>query len=261
MANPGCFGVLVVGDEILTGKRADRHFSHVIETLGRRGLQLAWSRVVGDDRRRLVHELKLTRQDVVPVFCFGGIGATPDDQTRQAAAEAFAVRLVRHPAAAASIEQRFGVAACPDRIRMADLPEGSHLIPNTSSRIPGFTLHDHHFLPGFPGMAWPMLEWVLDTHYPLRRPQQQELSLRVLHAAESELIPLMNALTVQHPGAKLFSLPHLAEVHSVELGFRGGHDAVAAAFADLVAALRESGLPFEMPNRAAESGALRCAVV
>ncbi|MGB5471954.1 MAG: molybdopterin-binding protein [Gammaproteobacteria bacterium] len=261
MDAPDSFGIVVVGDEILTGKRADRHFPHLVETLGERGMQLAWSRVVGDDRRRLAHELKLSQQDIVPVFCFGGIGATPDDQTRQAAAEAFGVRLVRHPEAAALIESGFGDAAFPDRIRMADLPEDCRLIPNAVSRIPGFTLYDHHFLPGFPHLAWPMLDWVLERYYPLRHAQRQERSLRVFNVAESELVQTMNELSARHPDGKLFSLPRMAEINSIELGFRGEHDAVESAFADLVAALTKRGLHFQWPERAKRSEGARCANV
>jgi len=251
MQAPQQFGVLVVGDEILTGKRADRHVSHVIETLGKRGLQLAWARFTGDDRRRLVRELRQTQQDVVPVFCFGGIGATPDDQTRQAAAEAFAAPLVRHRDAVALIERRFGAAAYPDRILMADLPEDCVLIPNAYNRIPGFSLYDHHFMPGFPVMAWPMLDWVLDRYYPAVPVPPLEKSVRVVNVRESDLVQLMRALSVNHPEARLFSLPHLGEVNTLEIGFRGEQGAVAAAFAELVSRLQERALLFEVLNGAA----------
>jgi len=124
------FGVVVIGDEILCGKRTDKHLPHVIEILQVHGMQVAWSRVVGDHRQRLVNELKMTQLDTLPVLCFGGIGATPDDQTRQAAAEAFGTRLHRHPDAAVMIEEQFGEGAYPNRMRMADLPEDCLLIPN-----------------------------------------------------------------------------------------------------------------------------------
>lgn len=244
MKDPQQFGLLVVGDEILTGKRTDRHCSHVIETLDRRGLQLAWARFTGDDRRRLVRELQLSREDEVPVFCFGGIGATPDDQTRQATAEAFAAPLVRNPDALAMIEGRFGVEAYPNRILMADLPEHCTLIPNTYNRIPGFSLYDHHFMPGFPVMAWPMLEWVLDHYYPVVHVRQREKSVRVINVRESDLLELMQALCARHPDARLFSLPHLGEVNFIEIGFRGEQGAVAAALADLVSCLEVRGLVF-----------------
>jgi len=251
MQAPQQFGVLVVGDEILTGKRADRHFSHVIETLGKRGSRLVWARVVGDDRRQLVRELRQTQQDVVPVFCFGGIGATPDDQTRQAAAEAFAAPLVRHRDAVALIERRFGAEAYPDRIFMADLPEDCVLIPNAYNRIPGFSLYDHHFMPGFPVMAWPMLDWVLDRYYPVVTVLPLEKSVRVINVRESDLLRLMQALSMRHPEARLFSLPHLGEVNTLEIGFRGEPGAVVAAFAELVSRLQERALLFEVLNAAA----------
>jgi molybdopterin-biosynthesis enzyme MoeA-like protein len=253
MQDPQQFGLLVIGDEILTGKRTDRQCAHVIETLDRRGLQLAWARFTGDDRRRLVRELQLSREDVVPVVCFGGIGATPDDQTRQAAAEAFAAPLVRNRDAVAMIEDRFGAEAYPNRILMADLPGHCALIPNAYNRIPGFTLHDHHFLPGFPVMAWPMLDWVLEHYYPVAHVRQVERSVRVINVRESDLLQLMQALSVRHPDARLFSLPHLGEVNFIEIGFRGEQAAVAAAFADLVSRLEERGLVFAAFSDAADA--------
>lgn len=261
MDTPKQFGVVVVGDEILTGKRTDKHFSHVIETLHARGMQIAWSRVVSDDHQRLVHELKLTQQDSIPVLCFGGIGATPDDQTRQAAAEAFGTRLIRHPDAVTMIENQFADEAYPNRILMADLPGDCLLIPNAHNQIPGFTLYDHHFFPGFPDMAWPMLEWVLDHYYPSNTQQQLEKSLRVINVPESELIQLMNQLSGCHPGVSLFSLPHMAEVKSIEIGFRGEYGAVVAAFSDLVSALQGHALHFKISNSDLESKALTHAAV
>lgn len=248
MNNPQQFGLLVIGDEILAGKRTDSHCAHVIETLGKRGLQLAWARFASDDRRRLVRELRVSGDDVYPVFCFGGIGATPDDQTRQAAAEAFDAPLVRNPEALAMIEGRFGKEAWPNRVRMADLPEHAELIPNAYNHIPGFTLFDHHFMPGFPVMAWPMLEWVLDHYYPAVHARQQEASARVVNVRESDLLQLMELLAERHPAAGLFSLPHLGEVNSIEIGFRGEQGAVAAALAELVACLQQRGLQFQLLN-------------
>ena len=245
MENAKHFGVLIAGDELLSGKRTDRHLPHVIATLQARGMRVAWSRVVSDHRKRLVHELKLTRLDAAPVFCFGGIGATPDDQTRQAAAEAFGRPLVRNLEAVAMIKDRFGDAACPNRIRMADLPAGCVLIPNPDCRIPGFSLCGHHFFPGFPSLAWPMLEWVLDHYYPHAMPLEVEKSVRVFDVSESGLIPLMNRLSAGHTGAALFSLPHIAAMNSIELGFRGERAAVEDAFTDLVNALTRRGLRFE----------------
>ncbi len=254
------FGMVVIGDEILCGKRTDKHLPHVIDVLQARGMQVAWSRVVSDNRPRLVHELELSQLDAVPVLCFGGIGATPDDQTRQAAAEAFGSRLVRHPDAAAMIEEQFGEDAYPHRIRMADLPEDCLLIPNPHNRIPGFILYDHHFFPGFPSMAWPMLDWVLDQYYPQVAAPQTEKSVRVFHARESDLVQLMVELSAGLSGAKLFSLPHMNSIASIELGFRGEQSAVEAAFSGLVSALTTRSLEFECLQEEGDS-ALRQTVV
>jgi molybdopterin-biosynthesis enzyme MoeA-like protein len=228
--------------------------SHVIGTLESRGLQVAWSQQVRDDRKRLVHALQFTQQDDIPVLCFGGIGATPDDQTRQAAAEAFGTTLVRHPEALELIEQQFGEAAYPNRVLMADLPEDCLLIPNGFNRIPGFTLYDHHFFPGFPKMAWPMLEWVLDRYYPFAEPALVERSLIVLDVAESDLIELMQTMVSDHPQTKLFSLPHMGETKSIEVGFRGQPAAVETAFKQLVSSLDSLGCEFRIDNPVGISG-------
>ena len=250
------FGVVVVGDEILSGKRHDKHFQHAVETLQARGMQVAWSQVVGDDYQRLVNALKTTQLDCLPVFCFGGIGATPDDRTRQAAAAAFGTRLVRHPDAVTVIEDRFGESAYPNRIRMAELPEDCLLIPNPYNGIPGFTVYDHHFFPGFPVMAWPMLEWVLDRYYGCDVKPEVEGAVRVFNVRESDLVQLMNELSASAGGARLFSLPHMGEVPSIELGFRGQRSEVQAALRRLVAALSTRKLKFEQLHTEAQENAL-----
>ena len=167
MADPSTtrIGVLVIGDEILSGKREDRHFAHVVATLAERGLAPAWARYEGDDRETLTRALRdtLARGDIV--FSFGGVGATPDDHTRQAAAAALGVPLARHPEAVASLEAQFGEAAYPHRVLMAEFPQGATIIPNPVNRVASFSVGDHHFFPGFPQMAWPMLDWVLATRY------------------------------------------------------------------------------------------------
>jgi molybdopterin-biosynthesis enzyme MoeA-like protein len=261
MTDGNRFGVVIVGDEILSGKRSDRHLPHVIEALAARDMEVVWARITGDDRRRLVNEMKQAQQDPFPVLWFGGIGITPDDQTRQAAAEAFGSRLVRHPGAVAMIEERFGDAARPVRIRMADLPEDCLLIPNPCNGVPGFTLYNHHFFPGFPDMAWPMVEWVLDSHYPFDPVPLMERSVRVLRVYESELVPLLEQLSLRHPAVKLFSLPRMAAVNSVEVGFRGRRDWLGPAFSDLLLELDKRVLRYEIQDGDQGSGALRHAVV
>jgi len=247
-ARPRAVGALIIGDEILTGKRADKHLPHVIATLGARGITLDYAQYLGDDRERLTAVLRetLARDDVV--FSFGGIGATPDDHTRQACAAALGVPLARHPEALHEIEARFGADAYPHRVLMAEFPAGARVIPNPFNRIAAFAVRDHHFLPGFPQMAWPMLDWVLTTWLPdLARERPVERAVVVRDAGESQLLPLMESVTTAHPDVKLFSLPTLLPdgARRLELGVRGLARDVEPAFAALSAGVAASGFPWE----------------
>ncbi len=243
--NSGEAGLVIIGDELLCGSRRDRHLEHVLETLLPIHWRLAWVKMLPDDESLLCDQLAQSINADLPVFCFGGIGATPDDVTRQSAARAAGVPLVTHAQAVAEIEAQFGEAAYPKRIRMADLPDGCQLIPNPVNRVPGFTFNYHHFLPGFPEMAWPMLDWVLKQHYQLALAPLQERSLKVFDVGESELIDLMEALIARHPDVKLFSLPHLGQHRHIELGFRG-RVGVEQAFAELSALLQQAGITIKL---------------
>lgn len=229
------FGGIIIGDEILSGRRQDRHLAKLIELLAARGLQLAWARYCGDDPARLTGLLRESFASGDIVFSFGGIGATPDDHTRQCAAAAAGVPLCLHAEAEAAIRARFGAETTPLRLRLGEFPQGARIIPNPYNQIPGFALGTHHFLPGFPEMAWPMAAWVLDTWF-AGEPAQAllaEASLRVYGVREGELIELMEQLQSAY-GVSIFSLPSLStperEGH-IELGAKGAPAAVAAAMA------------------------------
>src|SRR3546814_11335934 len=106
---------------------------------------------------------------------------------------------------------------------MADFPADARLIPNPVNRVPGFSLGDHHFLPGFPEMAWPMMEWVLDTHYAHLFHQHLtiEAAILVLDAGDSQLLDLMNDIVRRFSQFRLFSLPRLATRRPFDLGIKG----------------------------------------
>ncbi|EIC22031.1 competence/damage-inducible protein A [Thiorhodovibrio frisius] len=231
MSTPLAFGLIVIGDEVLNGTRTDGHFPALRGRLLARGHQLAWYWMLPDDPPTIERHLRLSFAAGEPVFCCGGIGATPDDHTRACAAAAAGVPLVQHPEARTIIEERFGDEAYPHRILMADLPEGSRLIPNPVTRVPGFQIKRHCFLPGFPSMAWPMADWVLDTQF--GKPGEQsaplaEQAVEVLGVPESHLIPMMQALGAEFPALKLFSLPHMGEDAHIRFGFRGRGDLESA---------------------------------
>lgn len=232
-------GVLVIGDEILSGRRQDRHLAAVTERLAARGLVVDWAQFLPDREITIVDLLRRSRADGATVFCFGGIGATPDDLTRACVASAFGRPLVRHPEAAALIEAQFGEAAYPKRILMADLPEGAELVPNPINQVPGFALERHFFLPGFPEMAHAMLDHILAGPLAgLGDASYVEQSLWLVGTPESELVDLMEAFCAAHPTLRLFSLPVLStERRLLELGFKGERSEVDRAVIALSAAL------------------------
>jgi molybdopterin-biosynthesis enzyme MoeA-like protein len=222
----------------------------VIGALAARGLRLAWAQYLGDDPARLTAALRHSLAAGDAVFSFGGIGATPDDHTRQCAAAAAGVSLKLHPEAEKEIRGRFGAETTPQRLMMGEFPEGASLIPNPVNRIPGFSLREHHFVPGFPQLARPMVEWVLDTRYQslFDRDRWGEASILVYEAGESQLITAMEAVGAAFPGVKVFSLPSMgadgSRIH-VELGVRGDPSEVDAAMVELRRRVREAGFPFK----------------
>ncbi len=284
---PG-FGLIVIGDEILSGKREDKHLAKVIELLKARGLKLDYAEYVGDSPQRIEATLKRAFASGDVVFSTGGIGATPDDHTRQCAAKALGVNLALHPLAEDLIRQRMqdlalqqGTPYEPDRpdnihrLNMGVFPVGATIIPNPFNKIPGFYLmgerggdqfpagspqgklappggSDPHpvgkrggvfFVPGFPVMAWPMIEWVLDTHcaHLFRTSSWIENSVIVFGAMEATLTPLMEEIERTYAGVKVFSLPsvdHAQYGRHIELGVKGEPALVAQAYPALLAGLR-----------------------
>jgi len=258
-------GLIIIGDEILSGRRVDQHFSKVVQLLTARGLKLDWAEVLGDDPARIVATLKRTFATDDIVFCCGGIGSTPDDHTRQAAADALGLPLVLHEQGKSNIEQRIlqmgeeaGQPAdlnTPEnlhRLKMAEFAEGAALIPNAYNNIAGFSLRQHYFVPGFPVMAWPMIEWVLDNQYAnlFNREPHLEQSVLVYEAAESALTPLMVALEQQYPRVKVFSLPSVGDATTrrhIELGVKGEPAQTLEAFQQLRDQLTRLNVEFSAP--------------
>jgi molybdopterin-biosynthesis enzyme MoeA-like protein len=256
------FGVIIIGDEILSGRRSDKHLPKIIELLATRGLALDWAEYVGDDPARITATLARTFASDDVVFSTGGIGATPDDHTRQCAAQALGVPLALHPEAAELIRARvIDMAAgkpvdlqSPEnlhRLNMGTFPQGASIIPNSYNRIPGFSIVDHHFVPGFPVMAWPMIEWVLDTAYGHLHHAQPfiERSVLVFGLPESRITPLMVAIEQDFPGVRAFSLPSVGdpsrgEIYArshIDLGVKGDPETANAAFDVLREGVRALG--------------------
>ncbi|MCD0503477.1 competence/damage-inducible protein A [Bordetella petrii] len=244
-------GLIIVGDEILSGRRQDKHFGKIVELLGARGLHLSRAQILPDDRAELTAALRSSFASGDIVLVCGGIGATPDDHTRQAAAAALGLPLQLHPEAEQAITLRVsdmaakgqGTAdmAAPEnqqRLQMGMFPAGCEIVPNPYNRIPGFFIQDHTFVPGFPVMAWPMLEWTLDTRYRAlhHTVAHVEHSFLVFGIPESRVAPVMNSLQQRWAQVRAFSLPSVGEAGGpphIELGVKGEPEGAAQALAYL----------------------------
>jgi len=260
-SKPPDIGIIIIGDEILSGKRTDKHLSKFIELLSERGLQLSWAEYVGDSPDRITRALSRAFASGDMVFSCGGIGATPDDHTRQCAAKALGLNLMLHPEAKALILERMrdtaleqGVAFEPDRhdnvhrLNMGMFPEGAAIIRNAYNKIPGFSckgqgLGHVHFVPGFPVMAWPMMQEKLDAYCQTwgSAPLRIEKSVIVFGAMEATLTPLMELIEAQHPDVKVFSLPsvdHPQWGKHIELGVKGTAENAQEAYTALLSGLQ-----------------------
>jgi molybdenum cofactor synthesis domain-containing protein len=261
------FGLIIVGDEIMSGKRADKHLPKVIELLTERGLQLDYAEYVGDSPERITATLKRAFESGDVVFSTGGIGATPDDHTRQCAAKALGVELALHPQAEALIRERMQDVARENgatynpahsdnihRLNMGVFPVGAQIIANPYNKIPGFSCVGQnygiagqgavHFVPGFPVMAWPMVASVLDEQYAhlFDKSAFVEKSVIVYGSMEAMLTPLMISLEREHADIKIFSLPsvdHPVHGRHIELGVKGEPAAVNLAYPAMLAGLHK----------------------
>jgi molybdopterin-biosynthesis enzyme MoeA-like protein len=208
---------------------------------------------VGDDREAITATLKKSFASNDVVFSTGGIGSTPDDHTRQCAAAALNVPLALHPEAKELITQRINTTAEGDaekakltnpenvlRLKMGEFPVGSEIIPNSYNLIPGFRIKEHHFLPGFPVMAAPMMAWVLDELYAdlFHLTDFVEKSFIIPLGMEASLTTLMEQIEATHSGVKVFSLPSVGDPRKggvfakrhIELGLKGSLSEVNEAF-------------------------------
>ncbi|HMT79428.1 MAG TPA: competence/damage-inducible protein A, partial [Azonexus sp.] len=162
---------------------------------------------------------------------------TPDDHTRQAVAAALGVDLALHPAGFEELKVRFAGEEITDKRKLlVTFPAGVQIIPNPFNRIPGFMANDHYFVPGFPQMAHPMIEWALDTFYQDQFKAvggiiEKAFLLTGPTAYESALLDLMERIVAEYPTLRLFSLPSLVgkERKHLELGVEGAPELVDKA--------------------------------
>ena len=203
------FYLVIIGTEILNGRREDKHFTFVRDELAKYGHELFASFVIKDDKELIENTYTLIKNDKDAVmFSFGGIGSTPDDLTREIAAKVFrGLPLVVHKKFKQDIIEKFQEAAYPHRIHMAELPQDAELLFNPVNNMSGFSLDKKYFfVPGFPSMAHPMIKDVLRKHFS-HAEKRYRLTL-LADTSEESLITLMQQLPTE---IELSSLPMFVE--------------------------------------------------
>jgi molybdenum cofactor synthesis domain-containing protein len=153
-------GILVIGDEILSGRTKDKNIGFIAEYLTNIGIDLKEVRVVSDDEPEIIAALDALRKRYTYVFTTGGIGPTHDDITADAIAKAFGVSIDHHPEVVARFKERFGADLNEARLRMARIPDGAELIQSATILAPGFKIDNVIVMAGVPSIMQAMMDIV-----------------------------------------------------------------------------------------------------
>ena len=197
--------VLIIGDEVLSGRTQDTNLNTIARFLAALGVDLLEARTVGDRKAQIVEALNALRADHDYVFTTGGIGPTHDDITADAVAQAFGVELYEHPDIIATLSKRFGGEVNPARRRMSRVPQGGDLVKNPHSGPPGFTIGNVFVLAGVPSIMRGMLE---DVGWRLRGGVVTvSRTLRVDGSGEGVIAAPLEAVAKAHPKMSLGSYP------------------------------------------------------
>ena len=199
--------LIVIGDEILSGRTEERNVAQVAHWLNGQGIRLSEVRIVPDQERAIVVAVNSLRQDYDYVFTTGGIGPTHDDITVESIAAAFGVPVIVHPDARRILEDYYSDrdgGLSDSRLRMARVPAGAELIPNPTSGAPGVRIGNVFILAGIPNVAKSMLE-ALEGRLEGGRPVVS-VTVRA-NAAESEVAELLKQVQDENPGVSIGSYP------------------------------------------------------
>ena len=229
--------VLIIGNEILSGRTQDSNLSVIAKKLGAIGVRLREARVVADIEGEIVEAVNGLRSRYTYVITTGGIGPTHDDITAASIAKAFAVPLIEHPEARAALAAYY---VTPDnlteaRLRMARTPQGASLIPNPVSSAPGFRVENVYVLAGVPAVMQAMMEAVASM---LKHgPALQSLGVAG-YVAESKIADGLAAIAARYPALDIGSYPWFRDGrYGTTLVTRGTDKAFVKAAADEIFAL------------------------
>ncbi|MCB4760047.1 MAG: competence/damage-inducible protein A [Sulfurovum sp.] len=245
------FFILIIGSEILNRRRTDVHFNFVTKTLESKGHTLSGSFVIADNPALIVNTIKFIASHANPIlFSFGGIGSTPDDYTRRCVAIALRNGKMRvHKEARRIIKETLGERAYPYSIKMAELPQGAKLLGNPVNNMPAFYLDDRYFfMPGFPEMSHPMVNYILENILPEDTPTYRYTL--TAQCRENEFIELMKKTPEE---VEVSSLPklHDGKGWQVSLSVASKDDMLTAkVFSDYVNLLENKKIPFVLEDEA-----------
>lgn len=233
--------VLIIGNEILSGRTQDENLAHIARGLDEAGVRLREARVIPDDAATIVATVNEVRAKFDYVFTTGGIGPTHDDITAQCIADAFGVPLIVHPEARRLLESHYPPGAInAARLRMAQMPEGAELLLNPISRAPGFRIGNVFVMAGVPQV---MRATFNELKHRLRGGPR--LLSRSLSCAlgEGAIATELAALQARYPDLEIGSYPYFRRSDfGVTLVIRGIERArIAAAIDELAALIRALG--------------------
>ena len=234
--------VLIIGDEILSGRTQDTNLRDIAQYFGAHGVDIAEARVVGDVEEEIVVALNHLRARYAYVVTTGGIGPTHDDITADCVAKAFGVELHEHPEVIAMMTQRWGGEITPARRRMARVPEGGTLVRNPVNGPPGFQIGNVFTLAGVPQIMRGMLEDV--GHRLVGAAVVVSRTVRVEGSGEGVIAAPLEAVAKAHPRLSLGSYPFFGpDGYGSSLVIRGRDPAeVDATVEELTEALQAAGV-------------------
>lgn len=207
MANPTA-AMLVIGDEILSGRTRDANMHYLAQELAKHGIDLKEVRIVSDDAPAIEAAVKALSDSHDTVFTSGGIGPTHDDITADAVAAAHGTTVEIHPEARSVLQarcDRMGTELTPNRLRMARIPVGATLIDNAVSGAPGFSIGHTHVMAGVPEVFRGMVDWLIPRLASGRPVQSRTVEVR---RGESDVAEELRAIAAEFPDLSLGSYPY-----------------------------------------------------
>jgi molybdenum cofactor synthesis domain-containing protein len=246
--------VLIIGDEILSGRTQDTNLNFIAKYLGTYGVDLAEARVVPDIEDEIVTALNHLRGRYDYVITTGGIGPTHDDITADSVAKAFGVSLYEHPEIIAMMTARWAGELNAARRRMARVPEGGTLVKNAVQGPPGFQIGNVFVLAGVPQIMRGMME---DVGPRLRTGKVViARTVRVTGTGEGVIAAPLEAIAKAHPDLSLGSYPFYGEGgYGANLVIRGRDaEEVASTVDSLIAALKAVGVADILPDPPEKAG-------